>query len=49
MKISDTPPFFLKKKTPPILPTPPYLWEKISKTQPPFIKGHFLKAIKVGE
>ena len=43
MKISDTPPFFKKKKkNPSILPTPPYLWEKISKTQPPFIKGHFL-------
>ena len=43
MKKSDTP--FLKE--PPILPTPPFLWEKseppifskISKTWPPFIKG----------
>ena len=53
MKISDTSPFF--KTTPPILATPPYLWEKsdppvpalfskISKTQPPFKNGHFLRS-----
>ena len=36
MKISDTPLFYFFKTMPPILPTPPYLWEEKSDPPPSF-------------